>query len=115
VRSVKEISRGKRQPLCAARTRAETTAAGLAEAGAWFAAATDVDPAEIGLRDSGPAGTGIGIREGTTSNFGGWCAEAARAFRFAATTPIVVTGGNIDPISSPGLAIAIGHLRPPGM
>jgi len=115
VRSVKEISRGKRQPLCAARTRAETTAAGLAEAGAWFAGAADVDATEIGLLNTGPAGTGIGIGEGATSNVGGWCAEAARAFRFAATTPIVVTGGSIDPISSSGLAIAIGHLRPPGM
>src|SRR5215211_7320385 len=101
--------------LRAACARAETSAAGVAEAGARFTATTDVYPAEIGLLNTGSAGTGIGIGEVTTSDICGWRTEAAGAFRFAAATSIPVSGGGIDPISSPGPAIAIGHLRPPGI
>ena len=107
-----EVIRCIRQLLPAPSAGAETTAACIAETGAWFATAPDVYAAEIGLFDTAPAGTRIGIREGTTSDIAGRCAQAPGAFRFSATV-IVLSGGSIDPISSPAPVIAIRHLLPP--
>jgi hypothetical protein len=100
--------------LRAAGAGAKSPAAGLTEAGAWFDTPAGIYAAEIGLLHIGPAGTRIGVREGTTSDVSRWCAEAAGTFRFAAPT-VLVAGGGIDPISSSSTAFAIGHPRPPGM
>jgi hypothetical protein len=113
--AIKEVlGRGGCQRLGAPCARAETAAAGLAETGAWFATATDVHATEIGLLHTGPAGTRIGIREIGTSDIRGWCAQAPSAFRFSAVA-IVISGGSVDPISSPGPVIPIGHVWPPGI
>jgi hypothetical protein len=49
------------QSLRATGARAETTTAGIAKTGAWFAAAADVYATEVGLFYTGPAGARIGI------------------------------------------------------
>jgi hypothetical protein len=102
------------QALRAACIRAETTAAGLTETGAWLATAPDINATEIRLLHTGPTGTRIGIREVTTSDIRGRCAEASSAFRVFAVA-VLGTGGGIDPISSSSTAFAVGHVRPPGM
>ena len=103
-----------RQLLRAPCARAETTAAGLAEAGAWFATAPDVYATEIGLLNTGSAGTRIGIREGTTSDVL-WAARPGcrclplRRYRYRGHRRWY------RPNQLPGPAIAISHLQPPGM
>jgi hypothetical protein len=104
----------RKQSLRAPYAGAETTAAGVAETGSWFATAPDVYAAEIRLLDTGPGGARIGVREVTTADVPGSCAEASGAFRFPASA-VLLSGGRIDPISSPAPAIAIGHPRPPAM
>jgi hypothetical protein len=104
----------RKQSLRAPCAGAETTAAGVAETGPWFATALDVYAAEIGLLDTGPGGAGIGVREVTTADVRRWCTEASGPFRLPAPA-VLVSGGRIDPISSPAPAIVIGHPRPPGM
>jgi hypothetical protein len=104
----------RKQSLRAPCAGAETTAAGVAETGSWFATAPDVYAAEIRLLDTGPGGARIGVREVTTADVPGSCAEASGAFRFPASA-VLLSGGRIDPICSPAPAIAIGHPRPPGM
>jgi hypothetical protein len=103
-----------RQSLRAARACVKATAAGLAQTGARFAIAPDVDATEIRLPYTGRTRIGIGIRGVVASDVSRWCAEAAGTLGFAAST-VVVTGGGIDPISSSSTAFAVGHLRPPGM
>jgi hypothetical protein len=100
--------------LRAACARAETSAAGIAEAGAWFATAPDVYAAEIGLLHTGTASARIGIREVTTPDIRGRCAQAPGAFRISAVG-VVVSSGRIDPVRSSSTTFAIGHLQPPGM
>jgi hypothetical protein len=102
------------QSLRAACARAETAAAGIAEAGARFATAADVYATEIGLLHAGPAGARIGIREVTTPDICGRCAQAPSAFRISAAAAVVSSGG-IDPVSSSSTTFAIGHLQPPDM
>jgi hypothetical protein len=102
------------QALRAACVRAETTAAGLAETGAWLATTADINATEIRLLHTGPAGTRIGIREVTPSDIRGRCAQAPSTFRVSAVA-VLVAGGGIDPISSSSTAFAVGHVRPPGM
>jgi hypothetical protein len=97
------------ESLGAACARAKTTAAGLAETGAGFASTSEIYAAEIRLLRIGPAGARIGIREGTTSDIRGRCAQAPGAFRVSAVA-VVVSGGRIDPISSSSTTFAIRHL-----
>jgi hypothetical protein len=110
----RDVIRRNRQLLRARCAGAEPAPAGIAEAGAWFAIAPDVKATEIGLLHTSPAGARIGIREVTTSDVCGRCAQSPSAFRVSATA-VVVCGGRIDPISAAGATIAIGHLRPPGI
>jgi hypothetical protein len=102
------------QSLRAACARAETAPTGLAKTGAWLATASDVYAADIGLLHTGPAGGRIGIRKGTTSDIRGRRAQAPGTFRVSAVA-VVVSGGRVDPVSSSGSTLAIGHLQPPGM
>jgi hypothetical protein len=102
------------QSLRAACARAETTATSIAKAGARFATAPDVYAAEIRLLHTGPAGARIGIREVTTPDIPGRCAQTPSAFLISAVG-VVVSGSGIDPVSSSSTTFAIGHLQPPGM
>jgi hypothetical protein len=102
------------QSLCAACAGAETAAAGIAEAGAWFATAPNVYATEVGLLHTRPAGARIGIREGATSDIGGRCAQAPCAFHVSAVA-VAVSGGRIDPVGSSSTTFAISHLQPPDM
>jgi hypothetical protein len=102
------------RPSLGACARAETAPTSIAKAGARFAITPDVDAAEVGLLHASPAGARIGIREVTTPDIRGRCAQAAGAFRIFAIV-VVVSGGGIDPVSSSRSTLAIGHLQPPGM
>jgi hypothetical protein len=110
----RDAIRRNRELLRAPCAGAETASAGIAEAGAWFAITPDVKATEVRLLDTGPAGARIGIREVTTPDICGRCAQAPGVFHVSATA-VVVSGGRIDPISPAGATIAIGHLRPPAI
>jgi hypothetical protein len=102
------------QSLRTACARTETDPTSIAKAGARFATAPDVYAADIGLLHTGTAGARIGIREVSTPDVCGRCAQAPSAFRISAVA-VVISGGCIDPVNSSGSTLAIGHLQPPGM